>query len=325
MKAASWGFVAFALVGVLTPCLHAQPVASPWESHAREGPLLLNDRERQGLTAPSPGGSSLEVMTITVVDGGDTVEAELSPARDATHGASGEPGRVPVESRAEALRSVVRLRDGRALVCTATVTRYGQQVGLLTAAHCLYESSRAGAIGRMRRALDAEGIGTFDPSTARVDPRFVACAQRSESWRECIDHRTEDLAWIPLREVPAVIRPWPLCARPRVPARDVTIFGYGLNGRALPRTLLQGAFQVSEPRGDRGVHRARGVSGVRIDAGDSGGPVIRADDDLRMSGRLPCVQYVAVAVEVSVTGAVFESTALLQPVDTAVALGESAR
>ena len=47
--------------------------------------------------------------------------------------------------------------------------------------------------------------------------------------------------------------------------------------------------------------------------------------DLRMSGRLPCVQYVTVAVEVSVTGAVFESTALLQPADTAVALDEPAR
>lgn len=224
-----------------------------------------------------------------------------------------------VASRGEALRAVVRLRDVRRLVCTATVVRHGRAVGLITAAHCLFAPTSDGAVGALRTTLEAENLGAVDPATAWIDPRFRACAQQGRPWQQCVEGRAEDLAWIPLGSVPAGVRPWSLCGVGGTTSRDVTAFGYGLNGRALPRALLQGAFRVVAAGRTGGVRRAYGVSSVRVDAGDSGGPVIPSRDDLRMSGRLPCVAYVVVAVQV---GAVDEgygtSAAWMQPLDGAV-------
>lgn len=201
-----------------------------------------------------------------------------------------------VAGRSTALRAVVRLRDRRGLVCTATVVSRDGAVFLLTAAHCLFNLGPSGTLGARRASLTAEGVGELDPAGVSIDPRFEACAAEHRTWEDCAGNpATRDVAWVALAGTPRGVSPWGVCAAHDQPD-DVTIFGYGLNGRALPRLLLQGAFRVQARRAVR-LRVALGV-GVRIDGGDSGGPVISSDDDFRLDARVPCVRYVAVAVRV---------------------------
>lgn len=275
--------------------------------------------------AQSPRVQPAEWASSRAVDARAEVEPLVDPERPfvvrmirgepAALGAAGMAleARPSVASRAEALRAVVRLRDARGLVCTATLVQRGRTAGLLTAAHCLYAPTATGALGPLRPTLAADPFGRVDPARAEMAAGFRACAAEGRPWRDCADAGAPDVAFVPVEAVPEGVRPWLLCGEGRTTGRDVTVFGYGLNGRVLPRALLQGAFRLAGRDGER-LRRAWGVSGAQIDAGDSGGPVISARDDQQMHGRLPCVAYVAAAVQVGgAESADSGSVAWLQP------------
>lgn len=215
-------------------------------------------------------------------------------------------------SRAASLRAVVRLRDHGALVCTSTLVRRGGAVGLLSAAHCFYRTMADGRLLGRRGPLVAEGIGAIAPDAVVLDRPFARCAESGVPWQDCVAGPGRDIAWIPLPSPPPDRAPWRVCADD--PPRDVTIFGYGLNGRVLPRVLLQGSFRLRPADARRHLREAQGT-GVRVDAGDSGGPVVSRDDAERLDLRAPCVRFVAVAVRLRDLGDPADrSRALLEPI-----------
>jgi hypothetical protein len=81
-----------------------------------------------------------------------------------------------------------------------------------------------------------------------------------------------------------------------------TVFGYGLDREALPRTLLDGDFTVraSSSAGEwQMLGRATSPAGSRVavDGGDSGGPGITQPQDDKLGQTTPEVCFVASAVQ----------------------------
>jgi len=247
--------------------------------------MMVRD-EAPSVATPQPGAAAP----------GPVVAQSHGTSAPTPEGASSFTGRFRafVAGRRAALRAVVRLHDRTGLVCTATIVRSDRGVVLLTAAHCLFHLSPNGTLQSARTALIAEGIGPIDPENVQIDAQFRACAAEHRTWQECVESPlVRDIARIALQSPPDGVAPWSTCTSIDGP-EDVTVFGYGLNGRTLPRLLLAGAFRVRARQSSR-LREAFGV-GVRIEGGDSGGPVISSGDDTRLDNSLPCVRYVAVAV-----------------------------
>jgi hypothetical protein len=220
--------------------------------------------------------------------------------------------------RAASLRAVVRLRARGELVCTGTVVALANgATGIVTAAHCLFSIDASGHLRGRRTELAADGVAPLDVSAAVLGSSFAACADSHRLYRDCVAERVQDVAFIPVpREALGAIAPWGLCQGDKPAQPQITIFGYGLNGRQLPRLLLQGAFTVTGDLSAASLQRAIGVEGTQISFGDSGGPAVTAREDALLDSRLPCVRYVSAAVQVGdpYDPAATTVGALLQPV-----------
>jgi hypothetical protein len=165
------------------------------------------------------------------------------------------------------LEAVVRIETDAGHLCSATVVRRGPDVGVITAAHCLFEIA-GGVFGRRRPALRVAGEGELAVDRATIAPGFAACAARGGRYAACL-RAGPDLAFVPLRKPPHA-RPWRLCTAPPRVLEAVTL-GYGLDRGTLATELLAGDFVVRP----LGAHVWSATSRIQtVEEGDSGGPTV---------------------------------------------------
>lgn len=209
----------------------------------------------------------------------------------AREGARRAPRREVQGVRVRLLEAVVRLSAPGGERCTATHVLRDGHAGLLTAAHCLYRRRGDRLAGRHARVSLPDG--TSVPTAGAVMVRaFERCARGGGRYRDCLA-RGADVAFIPFTGRRRAGPLWDVAA---CREREVSIFGYGLDGGSLPRDLQVGAFHI-----DSGAASGIAIATSRlrqwVAAGDSGGPVIGAADDSLLARRQPAVCFVVAAVQ----------------------------
>lgn len=176
---------------------------------------------------------------------------------------------APIPPKSRAVARI--LESGGGFLCTGTIVEVKGALYLLTAAHCLFEVDPLGRMLRMRRTVKIEGVGSARLSEARVHSSFQACVGRRMTYHECLASGGLDATLVPLGYPAAVLSSWRLCDRPPF-TTEITAFGYGWDGRAMPSDLLMGDFYLEGGFGR--IVIGRGRRRVALGPGDSGGPAV---------------------------------------------------
>lgn len=212
-------------------------------SFRTNAPFRLALQSKRSRAKMTDGGIALDRGEITYLDHG--VRAEANP--------------------------VVRLvRDGRGLVCTGTWLVVGDEAGILTAAHCLYQMNDD-RLGPLLDNLRTERGARLNLTQARVPRAFVECARRRARFADCVADEAPDIAFIP--DEGSRPEAWSAC-RGEPGDNRVVVLGYGLNVNALPESLLMGEFLMQPPLNGSASWTAQGQRRVMVNHGDSGGPVL---------------------------------------------------
>jgi hypothetical protein len=212
--------------------------------------------------------------------------------------------------RARMLTAVVRLLHVGRPVCTGTLVKTtecgfdqlkkGGRVGVVTAAHCLYEVTPEGAF-RGRWDISIEGI----PNDALGEPEvvfedFVTCAY-TNSYQSCITKGAADLAFIQVHSAALAGRvQWDNCysnptarAGPHVGHRLAVITFAAPDAPTRPESLVVGKFLVDKETTDEGgITTALGERGQHVNYSDSGGPGIEEAEYEALDVRAPTLQFV---------------------------------
>jgi hypothetical protein len=258
---------------------------------AAAGTSLTLEDPRVLLPSPPVAVPALGDLVIRYDGGTSAVNALLRIGVPGVEYDDGDPAVDPLVP-AQQLLPVVRLLAGNTpdgpLLCTATLVTWDGEVGILTAAHCLYEQGeQEDQIGKaLATAVYVEGLGAVAPSTARFEPSFSACP--GLFYEQCMALGGVDLAFLPM----AAPSTWSVCTSP-IAESELVGFGYGLDRDRLPRELLKGSLRATPAAS--GLWSSRSDRGQQVNFGDSGGPVITANDDLLLSLLPPKVCFVAAA------------------------------
>ncbi|MFT3840735.1 MAG: hypothetical protein QM723_27340 [Myxococcaceae bacterium] len=192
------------------------------------------------------------------------------PKHDGTYLDHGEKAKAdPVVQLVSA--TVAASTGGSGLICTGTRAVVGGEVGVLTAAHCMYQETGTGALGPRWKDLRVDHGPALNLLNARVTSSFSACARRGSTAQRCIEHDgAPDLAFIP---APISGETWAVCdAQPD--DNQIVVLGYGYDGDVLPESLLLGHFAVQIPSEPEVWWVANGKQEEMVNKGDSGGPAL---------------------------------------------------
>lgn len=219
--------------------------------------------------------------------------AVFAPKPLLDHGALASAAGVLAEqrARAEMIRAVVRLTDGGKHVCSGTLVRFGDELGVVTAAHCLFTLSLNGEIRARRQTLVADRA-VLRLEEARLGDGFEQCAENGARYSDCSEGGAADAAFIPVSSIDPGVTPWRTCESE--PNRsEITIFGYGLDRGRLPRQLLLGHFETTGAGGENSWLAESATQLVQ--PGDSGGPAIDALENMQLGDAAPAVCFVTAA------------------------------